>query len=972
MGSPSARCASVGPRDALIVVHMQNDFLDERSADGRYANGENSGIPPSYDFQHSESGMIPRGSLAVKGSEVVVPVVNRYLSEFASRGAGVFVTLDWHPPGHCSFCRFGENQAQKLDCTWGCESELRGNCVTGAGVPLDIFNWTSHCVDPISENAFQNSQLLLWPDHGVEGTFGARLDPFLRVPEKAQFIKVGYKLHEDEYDTLKGYEALNDDTKTRADLLTQRTLREIIQSGDYERIFVAGLATDMVVKSTILSMLESEPGTGDTGLGSVRSVVLLTSAGKGVFDAPGEYYGSDPTSLSAEVKRDLRAKGAHLVHATSTDPALEELCEGTCDTDRQCLTAGTFCNKAEELGSLAYMCTPKPIVNALLRDLLMGASLMGIVVLGFFFQSELVMYTENRHKRANPPEGKIIVVETDIEGSSAIWEAMSEKGQAGIMKDMVMDVHDRVMRTCIAKHFGWELYVRGDAFVIGFHNVLDALSFSMDVQDMLLEADWPSELVGLLGSTMDVLGTEGMLFHGLRVRMGIHQGAYDERVTKDGKLIYLGDVMTQATSVADSGHGGQILLSQAVLPLPTMPKDCCIFDMGIHELDNFEGPTRLVEVFRENLAPRHYLLARLKTKQQLTPSFNQAPDGEVTVVFTGVVGLADMMRDLPADVVENALNNVFRKLRSVMFQFSGYDCRGAEPDGNNLYAFSHYASAVFFSCAAQEAMLHLPWDQAILDHPAAKHVTDEDGNVLFSGFRLKMGMHSGNLKRIRIPATGRADYYGESANRAARVAACGVGGQVVCVQSEAVHALKETKLLANSAITGAFSASFAAEAAEVDFRRPPRGIPFDLTLEPMGKFSLKGIPGLVALTQVSIPALAERTKGAFKEGAKVKQVHGPEADAEPIIFKGDVSSTAAKRQSSSTRRASGQWSNATRAVLKSSPLSEANAEVKEERPESDVRKSSAMSRLKAAFKLGIFSKSQRAEGDGISLVRIDD
>ena len=956
------RCATVGPRDALLVVHMQNDFLDERSADGSYANGDDSsGYSPAYEIEPTPSGMIPRGKLAVRGSGVIVPVVNHYLSEFAARGAGVFVTLDWHPPDHCSFCRFGQDQTDKLDCTWGCDSELKGNCVTGAGVPLDIFNWTTRCLDPISEKSFQESHLLLWPDHGVEGTFGARLDPYLRVPEGAQFIKVGYNTHEDEYDTLKGYEALSDDTATRSDLLLQRTLRDVLKSGDYERVFVAGLATDMVVKSTLLSILESGPDANkEDRLGSVRSAVLLTSAGMGVFDAPGDFYGSDPATLSAEVKRDLRARGAHLVHATEIHSALDELCEGTCDTDRQCLESGSFCDKAEvERGSLAHMCAQKPIVETLLRDLLVGASLMGVVVLGFFFQSELVMYAESRHKRANPPEDEIVVVETDIEGSSAIWEAMSEKGQADIMKDKVMDVHDRVMRSCIETHFGWELYVRGDAFVIAFHNVLDALAFCLDVQDMLLAAEWPQELVGLLGSTMDVLGTDGILFHGLRVRMGIHQGRYDERVTKDGKLIYFGEVMTQTTAVADSGNGGQILMSQAVLPLPTMPKDCCIFDMGIHELDHFQGPTRLVEIYRENLAPRHFLIAKLKTKLQMTPSFNQAPDGDVTVVFTGIVGLADLQRDLPADIVESALNNVFDTLRRVMFEFHGYDCRGAEPDGNNLYAFASYAGAVYFACAAQKAILELPWDQAILEHPAARQETDEEGNVLFSGFRLKMGMHSGNLKRIRIPATGRADYYGESANRAARVAACGVGGQVVCVQSEVVHALKESQILNMKSIASSFEGSFAADAEHP--YRPPPGIPFDVILEDMGRFSLKGIPGLVSLSQVSVTKLAARTRGAFKEGGKVKQVHAPEKDSAPVIFKASENTSTWNR-----RRISGTWSRATKSALNADKRPGAKEEA------SQIKKRNNFSALRSGFKLGFFTSSQRSNPDGVSLAHIDD
>jgi nicotinamidase/pyrazinamidase len=60
------------PRDALIVVDVQRDFL-------------------------------PGGRLAVARGDEVVPVLNRYIRAFASRGLPVWATRDWHPENHCSF-----------------------------------------------------------------------------------------------------------------------------------------------------------------------------------------------------------------------------------------------------------------------------------------------------------------------------------------------------------------------------------------------------------------------------------------------------------------------------------------------------------------------------------------------------------------------------------------------------------------------------------------------------------------------------------------------------------------------------------------------------------------------------------------------------------------------------------------------------------------------------------------------------
>lgn len=62
--------------DALIAVHVQNDFL-------------------------------PGGCLAVPDGGAIVPVLNEYIVLFVQRGLPVIATRDWHPPHHCSFRQQG-------------------------------------------------------------------------------------------------------------------------------------------------------------------------------------------------------------------------------------------------------------------------------------------------------------------------------------------------------------------------------------------------------------------------------------------------------------------------------------------------------------------------------------------------------------------------------------------------------------------------------------------------------------------------------------------------------------------------------------------------------------------------------------------------------------------------------------------------------------------------------------------------
>ena len=109
--------------DALVVVDVQNDFL-------------------------------PGGSLAVPGGHGIVPVLNRYIELFQSKGLPVFATRDWHPQGHSSF----EEQ----------------------GGP--------------------------WPVHCMEGTTGSQFAPDLSLSDSIIVISKAVALENDAYSGFEGTE----------------------------------------------------------------------------------------------------------------------------------------------------------------------------------------------------------------------------------------------------------------------------------------------------------------------------------------------------------------------------------------------------------------------------------------------------------------------------------------------------------------------------------------------------------------------------------------------------------------------------------------------------------------------------------------------------------------------------------------------------------------------------------------------
>jgi nicotinamidase/pyrazinamidase len=139
----------------------------------------------------------PGGALAVPHGDDVVPLVNRLGQRFEH----VVLTQDWHPPGHQSFAS------------------------THAGrKPYDIIR-------------VPYGQQILWPDHCVQGTFGAKFRKDLQIAHAELVLRKGYHRDIDSYSAF-----FENDRKTRTGL--SGYLRE----RGFNRIFLTGLAFDFCVR----------------------------------------------------------------------------------------------------------------------------------------------------------------------------------------------------------------------------------------------------------------------------------------------------------------------------------------------------------------------------------------------------------------------------------------------------------------------------------------------------------------------------------------------------------------------------------------------------------------------------------------------------------------------------------------------------------------------------------------------------
>jgi len=138
----------------------------------------------------------PGGSLAVNDGDKIIPIINRLAPAFEH----VVLTQDWHTPGHVSFA-------------------------------------SSHAgKKPFETTSLPYGTQVLWPDHCVQGTAGAELHKYLRMPHAELIIRKGYRKHMDSYSAF--YEA---------DGKTPTGLTGYLRDRGLTTVYLVGLATDFCV-----------------------------------------------------------------------------------------------------------------------------------------------------------------------------------------------------------------------------------------------------------------------------------------------------------------------------------------------------------------------------------------------------------------------------------------------------------------------------------------------------------------------------------------------------------------------------------------------------------------------------------------------------------------------------------------------------------------------------------------------------
>jgi len=190
------------------------------------------------------------------------------------------------------------------------------------------------------------------------------------------------------------------------------------------------------------------------------------------------------------------------------------------------------------------------------------------------------------------PTGTVTFVFTDIEGSTELWERFPEAMPEALAR------HDRIVRDTIAAHGGRVFKEVGDGIYGAFASAPDAVAAALAAQRALQLEAWDTD-------------------EPLRVRIALHAG---EARLREGD--YYGPALNRTARILAAGHGGQILLSQAVerLTSASFPEGVALRDLGERSLKDLTDPERLFQLVADDLQAEFPPLRTLDVRPHNIPA----------------------------------------------------------------------------------------------------------------------------------------------------------------------------------------------------------------------------------------------------------------------------------------------------------------------------------------------------------------
>ncbi|KAL7268125.1 cysteinyl-tRNA synthetase [Rhizina undulata] len=263
----------------------------------------------------------------------------------------------------------------------------------------------------------------------------------------------------------------------------------------------------------------------------------------------------------------------------------------------------------------------------------------------------------------------------------------------------------------------------------------------------------------------------------------------------------------------------------------------------------------------------------------------KAPEGDLAMVFTDIKNSTLLWETYPVAMraaikVHNTIMR--RQLRIV----GGYEIK-TEGDAF-MVCFPTATSALLWCFSVQALLLDAAWPQEIVESEQGKEILDLEGNVIYRGLSVRMGIHWGAPVCEPDPITRRMDYFGPMVNRASRISAVADGGQIT-VSSDFVTEMNRMLKAYDSAEAANMSPEdiFGEEVAAQAITREIRTLSSQgFELKELGERKLKGLENPEFIYLMYPPNLAGR-ESAARDAPKTEAK--PSIDPEQIWALWDVS-----------------------------------------------------------------------------------
>jgi predicted ATPase/class 3 adenylate cyclase len=180
---------------------------------------------------------------------------------------------------------------------------------------------------------------------------------------------------------------------------------------------------------------------------------------------------------------------------------------------------------------------------------------------------------------------------TDIEGSTEKWEQAPRRMAQAVAR------HDALLREAVESHGGRVIKTTGDGIYAAFADAADGIAAVVAIQVSLADPE----------------ATAGVP---ITVRYGLHRGTAEQRDND-----YFGNTINRTARVMSAAHGGQVLVSQAVVDaLREQPRPEVAFrDLGTVRLKGLATPEHVYQVLHPRLRPDFPALRSLEATPNNLP-----------------------------------------------------------------------------------------------------------------------------------------------------------------------------------------------------------------------------------------------------------------------------------------------------------------------------------------------------------------